>query len=178
MKSWTQIVSLLHVRSLSRIWKQISWIAVQTLWTHIMENCIVMLISLSDPSPIIGYPFCGKSTLSAFATYNIIIIYWIICSFGNICSWIIPLFQRKHCHALDWFCYGATCHVYTRSLNVSNFAPTTTTFQKNEVGAQKIFRQKKWQFFHQKWWFSRWITENGDNIGERTGDIFSDCWKS
>ena len=47
-----------------------------------------------------------------------------------------------------------------------------------EVGAQIFFRQKKWQFFHQKWWFSRWITENGDNIGEGTGDIFSDCWKS
>ena len=66
-----------------------------------------------------------------------LVINWIHCSFGNICSWIIPLFQRKHRHALDWFCYGATCHVYMRSLNVSNFTPTTTTFQKLRSLTQK-----------------------------------------
>ena len=41
-----------------------------------------------------------------------------------------------------------------------------------------FLKQKKWRLFHQKWWFSRWITQNGENIVERIGDIFGDCWKS
>ena len=75
----------------------------------------------------------------------------------------------------------AISHLFTFSLlpvHLGTFKPHVFSSQALEVGAQFFFRQKKWQFFHQKWWFSRWITENGDNIGEGTGDIFSDCWKS
>ena len=70
------------------------------------------------------------------------------------------------------------CTLKTSITLYSVYKNSEATLKPSEVGAQIFFRQKKWQFFHQKWWFSRWITENGDNIGEGTGDIFSDCWKS
>ena len=30
-------------------------------------------------------------------------------------------------------------------------------------------------FFHRKWWLSKWITEKSEQSGERKGDVLGEC---
>ena len=42
-------------------------------------------------------------------------------------------------------------------ISLSLFLMWNNWWEPLEVGAQFFFRQNKWQFFHKKWWFSRWM---------------------
>ena len=62
-------------------------------------------------------------------------------------------------------------------ISLSLFLMWNNWWEPLEVGAQFFLDRISGNFFTKNGDFpSEWITENGDDIGEGTGDIFSDCW--